>query len=173
MSRLIRMSVLASGSTGNATYVESEKGSLLVDVGLTGKKMEELFSQIDRNIKDLNGILVTHEHIDHIKGLGVLARKYKLPIYANENTWKAIEKKDSRIPMDQKFIFNPYETKSLAGFDIESFNVSHDAIDPQFYIFHNSYKKFTMITDTGYVSDRMKGMIQGSDVFMFESNHDV
>ena len=63
------MSVLASGSTGNATYVESEKGSLLVDVGLTGKKMEELFSQIDRNIKDLNGILVTHEHIDHIKGL--------------------------------------------------------------------------------------------------------
>ncbi len=63
--------------------------------------MEELFSQIDRSIKDLNGILVTHEHIDHIKGLGVLARKYKLPIYANENTWKAIEKKDSRIPMDR------------------------------------------------------------------------
>lgn len=75
--------------------------------------------------------------------------------------------------MDQKFIFNPYETKSIAGFDIESFNVSHDAIDPQFYIFHNNYKKFTMITDTGYVSDRMKGMIQGSDAFMFESNHDV
>ena len=107
MSRLIRMSVLASGSTGNATYVESDKGSLLVDVGLTGKKMEDLFSQIDRNIKDLNGILVTHEHSDHIKGLGVLARKYGLPIYANENTWKAIEKKDSKIPMDQKFIFNP------------------------------------------------------------------
>ena len=78
MSRLIRMSVIASGSTGNATYVESEKGSLLVDVGLTGKKMEELFSQIDRNIKDLNGILVTHEHIDHIKVLGL-----------RENTWKA------------------------------------------------------------------------------------
>ena len=138
------MSVLASGSTGNATFVENEKGSLLVDVGLTGKKMEELFSQIDRNIQDLNGILVTHEHIDHIKGLGVLARKYQLPIYANEKTWQAIEKKDSRIPMDQKFIFNPYETKSIAG-----------------------------LTDTGYVSDRMKGMIRGSDAFIFESNHDV
>ncbi|UFO70644.1 MBL fold metallo-hydrolase [Staphylococcus aureus] len=167
MSRLIRMSVLASGSTGNATFVENEKGSLLVDVGLTGKKMEELFSQIDRNIQDLNGILVTHEHIDHIKGLGVLARKYQLPIYANEKTWQAIEKKDSRIPMDQKFIFNPYETKSIAGFDVESFNVSHDAIDPQFYIFHNNYKKFTILTDTGY------GMIRGSDAFIFESNHDV
>ena len=146
---------------------------MLVDVGLTGKKMENLFSQIDRNISDLNGILVTHEHSDHIKGLGVLARKYHLPIYANEKTWKMIEKKDNKIPMEQKFIFNPYETKSIAGFDIESFNVSHDAIDPQFYIFHNNYKKFTMITDTGYISDRMKGMIHGSDVFMFESNHDV
>ena len=143
------MSVLASGSTGNATYVESDKGSILVDAGLTGKKMEELFGQIDKQIKHLNGILVTHEHSDHIKGLGVLARKYGLPIYANEKTWTAIEKKDSKIPMDQKFIFNPYETKSIAGFDIESFNVSHDAIDPQFYIFHNNYKKFTILTDTG------------------------
>lgn len=173
MNRLIRMSVLASGSTGNATYVESDKGSLLVDAGLTGKKMEGLFSQIDKEIKNVNGILVTHEHADHIKGLGVLARKYGLPIYANEKTWSAIEKKDSRIPMDQKFIFNPYETKSLAGFDVESFNVSHDAIDPQFYVFHNNSKKFTILTDTGYVSDRMKGIIKGSDAFMFESNHDV
>lgn len=167
------MSVLASGSTGNATYVESDKGSLLVDAGLTGKKMEGLFGQIDKEIKNVNGILVTHEHADHIKGLGVLARKYGLHIYANEKTWSAIEKKDSRIPMDQKFIFNPYETKSIAGFDIESFNVSHDAIDPQFYVFHNNGKKFTILTDTGYVSDRMKGIIKGSDAFMFESNHDV
>ena len=173
MNRLIRMSVLASGSTGNATYVESDKGSLLVDAVLTGKKMEGLFSQIDKEIKNVNGILVTHEHADHIKGLGVLARKYGLPIYANEKTWSAIEKKDSRIPMDQKFIFNPYETKTLAGFDVESFNVSHDAIDPQFYVFHNNGKKFTILTDTGYVSDRMKGIIKGSDAFMFESNHDV
>nr|WP_208001779.1 MBL fold metallo-hydrolase [Macrococcus brunensis] len=173
MISMIKMSVLASGSTGNATYVESDKGSLLVDVGLSGKKMVDLFSQIDRKIEDLDGILVTHEHIDHIKGLGVLARKYKIPVYANENTWKAIERADKNIPQDQKMIFNPYETKSIAGFDIESFNVSHDAIDPQFYIFHNDYKKLTMITDTGYVSDRMKGMIHGSDCFVFESNHDV
>ena len=127
------MSVLASGSTGNATYVESEKGSLLVDAGLTGKKMEGLFAQIDKKIEDLSGILVTHEHVDHIKGLGVLARKYHLPVYANEKTWSAIEKKDNKIPMEQKFIFNPYETQNIAGFDIESFNVSHDAIDPVSY----------------------------------------
>lgn len=170
---MIAMSVLASGSTGNATYIESDKGSLLVDAGLTGKKIEGLFQQIDRNISDLKGILVTHEHIDHIKGLGVLARKYKLPIYANKKTWQMIEAKDKNIPLDQKFHFEPYETKTLAGMDIESFSVSHDAIDPQFYIFNHDYKKLTMITDTGYVSDRMKGMIHGSDAFVFESNHDV
>ena len=120
--------------------------------------MEELFGQIDRNIKDLNGILVTHEHIDHIKGLGVLARKYNLPIYANEKTWQAIEKKDSRIPMDQKFILIHMKRNQLLGL-ILSHLTSHDAIDPQFYIFHNDHKKFTILTDTGYVSDRMKGMI--------------
>ena len=118
------MSVLASGSTGNATYVESEKGSLLVDVGLTGKKMEELFSQIDRNIKDLNGILVTHEHIDHIKGLGVLARKYNLPIYANENTWKAIDKKDSRIPWIRNSS-SIHMKRNLSQDSISSHSTSH------------------------------------------------
>lgn len=87
------MSVLASGSTGNATYVESDKGSLLVDVGLTGKKMEALFEQIDRKISDLSGILVTHEHSDHIKGLGVLARKYGLPVYANEKHGRVLIKR--------------------------------------------------------------------------------
>ena len=132
--------------------------------------MEDLFSQIDRDMKNLNGILVTHEHSDHIKGLASLHVDMVYQCMRMKN-WKAIEKKMIKFQWI-KFIFNPYETKSIAGFDIESFNVSHDAID-QFYIFHNNYKKFTMITDTGYVSDRMKGMIQGSDAFMFESNHDV
>ena len=101
-----------------------------------------------------------------------MARKYQLPIYANEKTWQAIEKKDSRIPMDQKFIF-PYMKRNLLQVSMLNRLTSHDAIDPQFYIFHNNYKKFTILTDTGYVSDRMKGMIRGSDAFIFESNHDV
>ena len=71
----MRFSVLASGSTGNAIYVENEEHAFLVDVGLSGKKMEQLFSKIDRDMKKLSGILVTHEHSDHIKGLGVVARK--------------------------------------------------------------------------------------------------
>ena len=166
-------SVLASGSTGNATFVETENHSFLVDAGFSGKQMEALFQQIDRDIKNLSGIFVTHEHSDHIKGVGIIARKYKLPIYANEKTWKAMDKSIGEIPTEQKFIFGMETVKSFGSLDIESFGVSHDAAEPMFYIFHHEGKKLVLITDTGYVSERMKGTISNADAYLFESNHDV
>jgi phosphoribosyl 1,2-cyclic phosphodiesterase len=169
----LHFSVLASGSTGNAIYVATDKHALLVDAGLSGRQMEELFKQIDRDMSRLSGILVTHEHSDHIKGLGVIARKYNLPIYANEKTWKAMEGQISDIPTDQKFIFKMGSVHSFGGLDVESFGVSHDAAEPMFYVFHYEGKKLVLITDTGYVSERMKGVIKNADVFIFESNHDV
>ncbi len=153
----MHFSVLSSGSTGNATFVETEDHSFLVDAGFSGKQMEALFQQIDRDIKKLSGIFVTHEHSDHIKGVGIIARKYKLPIYANEKTWKAMEKSIGEIPIEQKFIFGMETVKSFGSLDIESFGVSHDAAEPMFYIFHHEGKKLVLITDTGYVSERMKG----------------
>ena len=102
----MRFSVLASGSTGNAVYVENDEYSFLVDVGLSGKKMEQLFAEIDRDMKNLSGILVTHEHSDHIKGLGVVARKYKIPIFANAKTWNAMEGHIGTIPTDLRYHFN-------------------------------------------------------------------
>jgi phosphoribosyl 1,2-cyclic phosphodiesterase len=169
----LHFSVLASGSTGNAFYVGTDKHSLLVDAGLSGKQMELLFKGIDRNVRDLSGILVTHEHSDHIKGLGVLARKYRLPVYANEKTWQAMEKNIGEIPLEQKFVFGMNTVRSFGNLDVESFGVSHDAAEPMFYVFHHEGKKIVLITDTGYVSDRMKGTIKNADVYVFESNHDV
>ncbi|MBD3110007.1 MBL fold metallo-hydrolase [Bacillus sp. AGMB 02131] len=169
----MHFSVLASGSTGNAFYVETEQQRILVDAGLSGKGMEGLFQQIERNIADLTALLVTHEHSDHIKGIGVLARKYKLPVYANEKTWRAMDGLVGEIPTEQKFIFDMETVKSFGDLDVESFGVSHDAAEPMFYVFHHEGKKVTLITDTGYVSDRMKGIISNSDSFIFESNHDV
>jgi phosphoribosyl 1,2-cyclic phosphodiesterase len=168
-----RYSILSSGSTGNALYVESDEHSFLVDAGFSGKQMESLFGQIDRDISKLSGVFVTHEHIDHIKGIGVLARKYKLPIYANELTWRAMDRSVGEIPTEQKFIFNMETVKSFGATEIESFGVSHDAAEPMFYVFHQSGKKLVLITDTGYVSDRMKGTISNADAYIFESNHDV
>src|SRR5690625_4125755 len=101
----LRFSVLASGSTGNAFYIESDEERLLVDVGLSGKQMGKLFDEISIDPSSLSGILVTHEHSDHIKGLGVLARKYNLPIYANAKTWGKMEKNIGKITLDQKFHF--------------------------------------------------------------------
>lgn len=169
----LKFSVLASGSTGNAIFVETDQHSFLVDAGFSGKQMESLFQQIDRSPKDLDGILVTHEHSDHIKGVGILSRKYKLPIYANQKTWKAMERAIGDIPTDLKFEFPMETVKAFGDLDIESFGVSHDAAEPMFYIFHHQGKKFVIITDTGYVSNRMIGTIKNADYYIFESNHDV
>ncbi|WP_461201444.1 MBL fold metallo-hydrolase [Anoxybacillus sp. TBDG-1] len=169
----MRFSVLASGSTGNAFYVETKRERLLVDAGLSGKQLERLFAHIDRHIQDVTGVLVTHEHSDHIKGLGVIARKYRLPIYANEKTWKAMDGLIGDIPSEQKFIFPTGTVRTFGDIDVESFGVSHDAAEPMFYVFHHEGKKLALITDTGYVSERMKGIIRQADVFVFESNHDV
>ena len=169
----MHMSVLASGSTGNAIYVETDEHSFLVDAGLSGKQMELLFQQIGRSMKDLSGLLVTHEHSDHIKGLGIVARRYNLPVFANEKTWAAMESSIGKVDPEQKFIFPMESVKTFGSLDIESFGVSHDAAEPMFYVFHQNGKKLVLVTDTGYVSDRMKGIIEGADAYVFESNHDV
>ncbi|MGD6804589.1 MBL fold metallo-hydrolase [Rossellomorea vietnamensis] len=169
----MHFSVLASGSTGNAIFVETDQNSFLVDAGLSGKQMEALFQKIGRNIKELTGILVTHEHSDHIKGIGILARKYGLPIYANAKTWKAMDPLIGNVPLEQKFEFGMEKVQTFGSLDIESFGVSHDAAEPMFYTFHHEGRKLVLVTDTGYVSDRMKGIISNANTYVFESNHDV
>lgn len=169
----MKFSVLASGSTGNSIYVENGQHAFIVDAGLTGKKMETLLAQIDREAKQLSGILVTHEHSDHIKGVGVLARKHNIPVFANAKTWEAMNSSIGNIPLDQRFEWKTDEVKTFGGLDIQSFAVSHDAAEPMFYTFQEDGRKLVVMTDTGYVSDRMKGFISTADAYVFESNHDV
>lgn len=88
-----KYSILASGSTGNCFYLETPKKRLLIDAGLTGKKITSLLAEIDRRPEDLDAILITHEHSDHIKGVGIMARKYNLDVYANEKTWQMIDER--------------------------------------------------------------------------------
>lgn len=169
----LRFSVLASGSTGNAFYIESNKEKILVDAGLSGKRLDHLFSGVNVDPSTLTGILVTHEHGDHIKGLGVMARKYNLPIYANEKTWQAMEKSIGKINLEQKLLFGRDQVKTFGDMTVESFGVSHDAAEPMFYTFRNNDKKVALVTDLGYVSERIKDVITGADAYIFEANHDV
>ncbi|HET7627683.1 MAG TPA: MBL fold metallo-hydrolase [Bacillales bacterium] len=169
----LRFSVLASGSTGNAVYVESDKQRLLIDCGLSGKKITELLAQIDCKPETLDGILVTHEHSDHVKGLGVVARRFQLPIYANEKTWNAMKDAIGDVDTGQKFIFNTETVHTFGDIDVESFGVSHDAAEPMFFVFHHEGRKLALATDLGYVSDRIKGTVRNADSFIFEANHDI
>ncbi len=170
-----KYSILASGSSGNCFYVETPQKKLLIDAGLTGKKVTSLLAEIDRSPEDLDAILVTHEHSDHIKGVGVLARKYHLDVYANQETWKIMDDRNmiGKLDAAQKHVFERGKMMTFGDLDIESFGVSHDAVDPQFYRIMKDDKSFVMLTDTGYVSDRMAGLIENADGYLIESNHDI
>ena len=169
----LRFSVLASGSSGNAFYIESDKARLLVDVGLSGKQMDKLFQEVHVDPNGIDCILVTHEHSDHIKGLGVLARKYNLPIYANNKTWLKMDGTLGKLASEQKFEFSTDSVKTFGDIDVQSFAVSHDAADPMFFTFHQGDEQVALVTDLGYVSDKIKQLIKGANAFVFESNHDI
>lgn len=173
MTEDFKVSMLASGSAGNVTYIETPEHKVLVDAGLSGKKIENLMQSIGRSLADVDKMFITHEHTDHLKGVGVLARKYKMEVYANEGTWAAMDGKVGVIPEEQKRIFAPNSTQLFGDLDVESYQVSHDAADPQFYAFHHHNKTFAMLTDTGYVSERVSAMMRNADAILMEANHDV
>ncbi|MDH6363574.1 phosphoribosyl 1,2-cyclic phosphodiesterase [Enterococcus sp. PF1-24] len=168
-----QVSILASGSSGNALYIETEKKKFLVDAGLSGKKITSLLASVDRKPEDLDGILVTHEHKDHIHGVGVLARKYNLAVYANEKTWQAMDGMIGNVADEQKYIFEMGKVMTFGDMDVESFGVSHDAAAPQFYRFYKDGKSFVVLTDTGYCSDHLRGVVKNADAYLVESNHDL
>ena len=164
---------LSSGSSGNCQYIEAGNTRILIDAGFSGKRIETLLSSIDVCPKTLDAVFVTHEHIDHSSGIGVLSRRYGIPIYANENTWigmtpiiKAIKEENTKVFSTD----NPIEVKDLT---VHPFLVSHDAREPVGYLVYYKNIKISIITDTGWVNEEMKNKIKNSQLYFMESNHDV
>lgn len=164
---------LYSGSSGNSIFIASEKSKVLIDAGLPGKKIEEALCNIGENAKDLNGIFVTHEHSDHIKGIGVLSRKYDIPIFANSDTWNAMEKSIGKIKEHNIKIMDRRSTIYINDLDIISFNIPHDAVAPVGYTLHCNGKKVSVTTDFGIYTEEIRDNIKDSEVILLESNHDV
>ena len=164
---------LYSGSSGNSIFIASEKSKVLIDAGLPGKKIEEALCNIGENAKDLNGIFVTHEHSDHIKGIGVLSRKYDIPIFANADTWSAMEKSIGKIKEHNIKIMDRRSTIYINDLDIISFNIPHDAVAPVGYTLHCNGKKVSVTTDFGIYTEEIRDNIKDSEVILLESNHDV
>lgn len=167
----MRFCSLYSGSSGNSIFVASDNCRILVDAGLSGKRIEGALKDIGESPSEIDGIFVTHEHSDHIKGVGIISRKYDIPIYANEPTWNKMSKSIGNIKEHNIKIMEKSDI-SLKDMDISSYAIPHDAIKPCGYAIRNSGKKVCIATDLGYVSDEVKVQLKDADVILLESNHD-
>lgn len=166
---------IASGSSGNCIYIGTDRSHIIVDAGISGKKVEQGLESIGLSMQEIDGILVTHEHIDHVKGLGVLARRYDVPIYTTEGTWKAVQGMSSLGVID-KDLFHPvhaHEAFAVGDLELEPLPISHDAAQPVAYIAREGEKSAGVITDLGTYDETLVGKIQDLDILFMEANHDV
>lgn len=170
---MIKFCSLVSGSSGNAVFASDGKTNLLIDCGLTGKRTVQALCEIGADAAQIDAILITHEHSDHISGAGVLSRKYSIPIYANGETWAAMEGRLGRIDAVNKKVFEPLRAFEIGSIGINAFPTPHDAAAPVGYNLFAQGRKLSVATDMGHVSEDVLAHICGSDVVILESNHDV
>lgn len=197
---LLEFSVLASGSSGNALYIRSHTTNIMLDAGISGKQLQErLQHSSGKSLSDMDALLLTHEHIDHVRGLRQVIKQSAASIYVTEGTWNqvaaSVEKdfalreaanpaghpltgsrlQGSQAPLEPQQV---HFVKSGQGFlvgdiAVTPFTVSHDAEEPVAYRFDCGSSSLTVATDLGYVSDAIKEVIAGCQCYVFESNHDV
>ena len=168
----LRFSPLFSGSSGNAIYVGCDDAHILVDAGMSGSRVIRELESVGVSPAALNGILVTHEHIDHVKGIGILSRKYDLPVFATEGTWQGMYDKLGPISPKNRVIFEPGQDFFMGSMDITPFATPHDAAQSVGYTFEVDGAKLSLATDLGCVRDSWLSHVMGSDAVILESNYD-
>lgn len=162
----MRISVLASGSKGNCTYVETLGNKILIDIGMSNLYVEKKLVSLGVRPSDINGIFITHTHVDHIAGLKVFIKKYHPTIFLTSKMYE--ELKD--FVKDYVIIENKI---NLGDLTVDFFKTSHDASDSLGYVFKNNDKEFVYVTDTGYINAKNLNLLVNKDLYVFESNHDV
>ena len=166
---------IGSGSSGNCAYIGSKNTGLLLDAGVSGKRVKESLEAYSIDIENINGILITHEHRDHISSLGVLARKYKIHVYATCKTIRQLSNNSCLGEID-KGLFVPIgqsDEFNIGDISIESFPIPHDAAEPVAYKFKNNRKCLGIVTDIGSFDDNIINLMSGLDAVVLEANHDV
>ena len=167
-----RICALRSGSSGNAVFVESGNTSLLVDAGINGKTVAQALNDLDFDPCRLSGMLITHEHSDHIAGVGVLARRYMLPIYVNMETYLAMHDLIGKIDTDLVNIVVPGQEYVIGDLSFSCFDISHDTVRPVGYRIRTDAGDISVCTDTGVVSDQLLSHLEGSRALFIEANYD-
>ncbi len=171
----MRMCSIASGSSGNCIYAGSDTTHILVDVGISGKKTVQGLEKLGVKPEDLDGIFITHEHADHINGLGVMARKYGIPVYGTKGTLDAIRRTSSLGKIDES-LFQEIEADTkitVKDMTLNPMRISHDAAEPVAYRIIHGKKKIGIVTDLGCYNDYTVECLKGMDALLIEANHDV
>ncbi len=170
----MKLCVLASGSKGNVTYFESGKTKILIDCGLSFKQLQLRLSNKELSIKDLNGILITHEHTDHVQGIDVLLKRIDTTCYLTEDTYNSLHSKVKQNVKEKQMSFiSPYSSFFIDDVEILPISISHDAEDAVGYVIYAEGKKLVYITDIGYLPVKDVEILSNADIYVFESNYDI
>lgn len=170
----VKFCPIASSSKGNCTFVSTNNTRVLVDMGLTGKALEQQLSLINEKTENIDAIFITHEHSDHIKGIGVVSRKYDIPIYATELTWQYILENNKIGEIKRHNINYVYEEQPIVVNDIivKAFEIPHDAVQPVGYTFMVNDMKIGVATDMGHITQTVYDNLLNCNILLIESNHD-
>lgn len=163
---------LYSGSSGNSLFVETENAKILIDAGVSSKKIENALNDININPYTLDGILVTHEHSDHVQGLGTLSKKFNLPVFVNQETLDAMPKQRDKIKEENIKKFKITDYFEIGDLKITPFSIPHDAANPCGFNISNGEKKLSIATDIGHMTNDILKVLEESSFVMLEANYD-
>lgn len=166
----MQVHVLASGSTGNAIFLDFKHTKILVDAGISTRRIKNSLAELGVSIEELDGVVITHEHRDHVSGLATMTKKYHVPIYASMNTWGAMYCRDL---MPEECCKVLPKSLQIGQVRVDPFSISHDAADPVGFRFFNENLKYSVVTDLGFVTEEVREAIALSDILVLESNHDL
>jgi len=166
-------STLISGSGGNASVAATDSCALLIDAGAPGQTLSELLVKAEVPPEKLCGIIVTHDHVDHTSGVGVMARRYKLPVYATFGSWQVMSPRIGRLGDKQHIAFSAGETLTVGDFSVATFATPHDAAESIGMTVDSGGPVVGVMTDIGHADDGLLSHVSGCDVLLLEANHDI
>ena len=163
---------LFSGSSGNSSLIQTGKTKILVDAGVSAKKIVDSLNSLNIEPSEIDAIIITHEHSDHTVGIGTLSKKYNIPVYANKETWNELKSQSQKISEDniKYFTFRKFKIGDL---QISPFRIPHDAVNPCGFNIYNNNKKISIATDIGHMTTEIIDKLSNSSFVLLESNYDT
>lgn len=164
---------VASGSSGNCHYIEKKTTKILIDVGISGKAADTALRSRNIELSNVDAILITHEHLDHIKGIGVVSRRYDIPVYATPKTWEAIGSSMGKLKEKNYLFFEKNRPLTIGDLQLKPFATSHDAVDSCGFVIEDGITKIAVATDLGCVTPVVESALSSCDLVVLEANHDI